>query len=310
MNNDDLLNRIDGAVSKMTTTDFGDSLLVPEQADRFIQVATEGTPMLSKARQLTMSSHTRNIDRIGFSGRILDAGTEGTQVADSADPTPATNKLVAQELVASVPITDDSLEDNIEREDFADTLRDLIARQVGVDLQRWAVRADTTNGANAFYKLTDGWLVKAGNAVAGAGDGTGDFDNTDVEAMFDALIGAIEPKFYEDRSAFTLWVPFAAEDDYRDVVRGRGTALGDSAQTGAGGLAYKGFPVQQTAAIPSGEALLAPNSNLVYGLHRNIRIETERSARKRTTWMVASLRADVNYENENVAAAASGYVGK
>ncbi|MNC43726.1 hypothetical protein D3C75_926010 [compost metagenome] len=43
--------------------------------------------------------------------------------------------------------------------------------------------------------------------------------------------------------------------------------------------------------------MLTDYRNLICGIHRDIRIETERRARKRTTSFVLTLRADIQIEN-------------
>lgn len=256
-----------------------------------------------------MGSHTHDIDRIGFSERILHKATEGAALGSETNPVTNTNSLESVEAIAVSGVTDSTLEDNIERKGFEDTLLSLIATRVGVDLEELFVNGDKTAGADDFLKLTNGWLSKSANAIAGASDGTGDFDATDAEGMFDALVRVVPKKYLRDRSQWTFWCHWDIEDDYRNALRSRGTGLGDSAQTNAISLAFKGFNVRECPNMPAGTALLAPSSNMVYGIYRDVYIEPDRQPKKRSTDFVTTLRADCNYEDENASAVATGYTG-
>lgn len=71
MDTQTLLNKLDTAYKAITTTDMGQGLLTEEKASQFIRVVQDSTPLLSLSRRLPMNSHTRDIDRIAFAGRIL-----------------------------------------------------------------------------------------------------------------------------------------------------------------------------------------------------------------------------------------------
>lgn len=299
----DLIAKIDAAMKAITTTDLGSSVLRPEKADRFIRTVSEATPVLQAARRLTMNAPTRDIDRVAFTSRILGPATEGTDLTNESKPTFAMNQLVAVEAGGVVGLTDNTLEDNLEREDFEDTLLDLIAERSGVDLEELFIQGDTAS-ADPYLQLTDGWLKLAANQLADT-----DFDATDVEAMFNAMLLAVPKKYFRDPSQWRFYVPWNIADDYREKLKARGTALGDEMYTTARSLAYKGVPVEVVPNMPAGNALLVPPVNLVYGIYRQIRIEPDRVAKARKTDFVVTLRADCHYEDENAAVRAQGYTG-
>lgn len=306
MNNSDLLKRIDGALKAITVSDLGSSKLATQKQQQFVKTVSQATTMMDVARRIDMSSHTHDIDRVGFGNRILGKAVENTAPGTDSKPDFATNTLESIEVIAVAGITDSTMEDNIEQDQFENTLLDLIADRAGVDLEELFINGDKAAGADDFLKLTNGWLNLAANSVTG---GTGlDFAANDSEGMFDSMIGAVPKKYLRDRSQWTFWTHWDIEDDYRNELRSRGTGLGDSAQTTANGLAYKGFSVRESSNMPEGSALLAPNNNLVYGLYRDVFIEPDRQAKKRSTDFVCTLRVDCNYEDENAAVAASGFV--
>lgn len=162
----DILARLDAAFKSITTGDLGSTKLTPEKAERFVRAVEKATPMLREARMLEMKSDTRDIDKTGFGGRIMQAAVEDTAPVGSSKPNFSTNKLVAVEAIAVVGISDSALEDNIEGEDFENTLIDMMGERAGVDMEELYIKGDTTSG-DTYLALTDGWNKLSGNAVTG-----------------------------------------------------------------------------------------------------------------------------------------------
>ena len=118
------------AYKAITVPDVGDSRLVPEQAARFLRIVERQSVLLGQARRLNMRADRRNIDRTGFSDRILTAPqNEGTQYTNREQPDFFTNELVAAKARGAAAISDEALEENIERDGFENTLVDMIASQ-------------------------------------------------------------------------------------------------------------------------------------------------------------------------------------
>lgn len=309
MNPEELLERTLTALKgAMTPGDMGSSILNPEKADRFIRIVGERTPMLMEARRLPMNSNKRDIDRVGFTGRILDAPSvyESDDTNDKKVST-YTNQLEATEVMAAAGLKDATIEEVIEKENFTDTLIDLIGGQVSRDLQNWFLNADKDGGGGAFFQLIDGWLELAANQVTGVA--SADFDPTDVEAMFEACMLAVPEKYLEDPERWRFYVRWAVAHDLRKKYRARGTDLGDAAQTRNIPLTFEGVPVVVVPHMPADGCLFAPPDNLVYGIYRDVRIEPDRIPRKRQTDFIVTLRGDAHYEDENAAAVATGYTG-
>lgn len=304
LNNMDILARLDATIKSITTTDLGSSKLAQEKANQFVKALSEATPMLKAARRLDMNSHTRDIDRVGFASRISSVAQEGIAPTGESKPNFYTNKLEAKEIIAVVGITDSTLEDNIEREDFENTLLQLMGERVGLDLEELFVKGDKSS-SDPFLAVTNGWLKKAANQVKA----TTHFQATDVEAMFEAQLNAMPKQFLRNRDSLVFYVPFDVENDYRNKLKQRNSALGDIAMTSGQALTYKGIAVEYVANMPAGTALLVPKQNLVYGIYRDIRIEADRQPKARKTDFVLTARVDCHYEDENAAVVATGYTG-
>jgi HK97 family phage major capsid protein len=311
MDTQTLLSKLDTAYKAITTTDMGQGLLTEEKASQFIRVVQDSTPLLSLSRRLPMNSHTRDIDRIMFAGRILQqTGGETTPITNEQKTVTYMNQLVAKELGGFFGITDMTLEDNIERGNLENTIIQLGGEQVGRDLEYLFLAGDSAS-SDGLLKTTNGWLKKAANKVTGvAADPTASqFLNNDVEGMLDKLLQVVPKKYMTNLTEWRYFCTWDIINDYRDKLKGRQTALGDSAQTGANQLAYKGIVLDYVPQMPAGTCLLAPYNNLVYGIWREIRIEQDRVPKERKTDFVVTLRADCHYEDENASAVATGYVG-
>lgn len=304
---------VEAVVKRITTTELGETALHPEKAAQLVREIEFSTPMLTAARRYDMKSDKRDIDRVGFTGRLMGPGPAQGETADESANQPEfnSNELSVVKAVGVVELSDEALEDNIERAGFENTLISLIGSQAGIDLEELYINGDETlDAGDPYLDLTDGWLVLAGNQITGAADA--DFAAVDVEEMFESILDTIitsHPRYMRMRPSMRFWTSWKIENDYRNVLRERGTALGDEAQTQARPLAYKGVPIMPVFNMPATDALFTWDDNLVYGIRRDIRLEPERQARAGRTDFIVTFRTDCNYEQEEGAVHATGYDG-
>jgi len=100
--------------------------------------------------------------------------------------------------------------------------------------------------------------------------------------------------------------------DYVDALSARSTILGDKAIVGQGPLQYGQVPIVPCPLMPVtmaatgvlgggvyGDTLLTPKGNLIIGIQRNIKIESQRVAADEATHWFYSMRADCAIENVN-----------
>lgn len=329
LSNTEILSRLDGAFKAVTdVNELGASVLATQKFDRFVREARDATVLLPETRFLPMASHKTEIDRIGFTGRVLRSGLTGTNSrrvlgeSEFADPTVATNALNAVELQAITSLRDAALRRNIERQNFDDTLVDLFGQAAGRDLEEFALLADTGLYAYAdddVLSQTDGWLSRAANKLygqeSGAGVGDQDFDPADPESIFESMLGALPKRFIGNPAEWRFYTNWSVRNSYVDVLRARGTVRADSVQEGPGtNIRYKGIPVvyvpglERAAAVGAGgqgaTALLSHPDNMVWGVFHDVTIEPEREAKGRRTDFVLTVEADADYEDENAAVAA------
>jgi hypothetical protein len=282
-----------------------------------------------------MDSQTTHVDRVGFVGRILKSGgavvsgVQGDRVlteAEYAKPQFDTNIMVARELQAVCAIKDTALRRNIERAGFEGTLVDLFGEAAGRDMEEYALLADTaiSHANDDVLSLTDGWIRRSvnlvfGKALTGPPAVPADFNPAAAdwpENMFQAMLMALPKQYLQNRSEWRFYVDFDVEDAYRNLLKARGTQLGDVAQTEAQDLRYKGLPVvyapligrargvNLTNRFPGRVAMLSHPDNLAWGIFHEVTVEPERHAKGRLTEFVLTLEADSHFEDENANVAA------
>jgi len=297
---------------------LGEAVLQPTKLTRFIRKMQEKTVILPEARYMPMDAQIAHIDRISFTGRVLDSGDDASgdhrtlAESDYAKPTTAINKLTVHEFQAIVSIQDKALRRNIEKENFEETLIDLLGEAVGRDMEEFALFADTdfSYAQDHVLSKSNGWIKQAANAVYGGS--TEDFDPaaaTYPENMFNAMLGGMPKEYLTDVGAWRYWVNWEVENAYRDLLKARGTSLGDSVYTTNQKLAYKGIPIERVPMIERAKAelvggcgdvaMLGYPNNHVWGVFHKVTIEREREAKKRQTDFILTLEVDAGYEDEN-----------
>jgi hypothetical protein len=123
--------------------------------------------------------------------------------------------------------------------------------------------------------------------------------DTYPEDMFEAMLVATPKAYFRMASQWRFFVTWEVENAYRNLLKGRGTALGDSVQTTmASGLAYKGVPLVVVNNMPSGRAMLGHPDNLVYGIFHQVQLEREREAKAKRTDFILNTEFDVKHEEK------------
>jgi len=303
----DMLKALDSAVKGINETTLGDSILQPTKLASFVEAMQLRANVLQEVTIQTMTSNKEDLDVTGFSGRIITKGitsggvSRGTET--DSDLVFSTPTLRTAEFRAKTSLTDRALRRNIERGNLEDHLIQLMGEAAGRDWEEVALFGDLDLG-NVVLGTMDGFLQQAGNSVInGFVLGT---DNP--EDLFEAMLEDLPKQYLIDPAEYRFYVPWALENDYRDKLKARGTALGDSAQTGAGELAYKGIPVRRAPimerdTVYNPPALLANPMQMVAGVFHQITIEPDRDAENRKTDFYLTWEGDVTYTEANSAVA-------
>lgn len=287
----------------LTTADFGGAGEAPlsvEQVKSFLKLLAANQTFLPTVRTVTANSAKWEESIVDFGGRITHGGTEAERLASGsrAKPTTGSVEISTVLLRAEVPVSDESMEDNVAEEGFANDLEMMIADQFGFDVEELMVAGDTASG-DTYLALLDGWLKQAKGAAGHVTNA--EAQAQDYQTIFRKLLTSIPNRFKRQitNGDWFYWVPVVLEELYRDELANRGTPLGDLRLEGNGNISYQGIPLKGAASIPVTEGtpdtstiLLANRNNLYAGWRRRMTIETYRDPREGATSFVVSARVD------------------
>jgi len=289
------------------TTDLADGgLLSTEQADRFIDMSLDQSVMLKDARVVRMRSAVMELDKIATSGRVSQLRTEGVAPETLSEPGFSKVTLTAVDIITPFEITMEALEDSIERGDIEETVIRVMARQTATDLEELAIQGDT-GSEDTFLQGLDGWRVLAddGHSV--------DFEGATLDKSgLASIYRALPNKYKRNHGDLRFYFAPAAVQDWHDTFSDRGSALGDEALISAAAPPYMGVPVVSVPNIPTDQegvgghegsnltyGFLTPRENLVFGVHRDIRIDRDRDILRGVNIYTITTRVAVEFEEDD-----------
>ena len=142
-------------------------ILNPEQTRRFIQQTFEATNLGPLVRHEMRTAKTGEIDKIGIASRIIRKKTENTDDGYRADVN--TSKVEYATTAVRLPweITEETLRENIEGQNFESIVTNLMTQQLGRDTEDLYLNGDTsvasTDPDYDFLKINDGWVKQLSN---------------------------------------------------------------------------------------------------------------------------------------------------
>ncbi len=301
------------------------ALLNEEQFAQFMRAATINQTILADASFRRMNSMNQVVSSTKVTGRVLQNGYDSNGATED-QLTPATigfgkAELNATKLKALTSLLDDDKEDNIEREQFEQTLLSMMGEAVGVDLEAVCVfgnSAYTSGGSkDPLFSTFDGWLkgataVKSAGVITAAGSGTADFTlaSTGIPGMFDAMLKKL-PAAYRQANLMkdlVFYVPFEVYDAYRDYLIDRETGLGDSTLLNADELKYKGIPVKYAPVLDATDgrtvfgnvpSILTIPEYTWYGVYKDLSIEPRRDVPNEKTEYYYRIRCAASLQFPN-----------
>lgn len=262
--------------ANFTTADFSTGGKMPDEALKaFVQVMRNRSKMLDSVRVEIMKSSTKILDRINLPERSLYSAGEATgATTNTTVPVFAKRTLTAAKASMAMNWSTETIEDSIEGGDLEATLLQMLAQNYANQTVDLGCNGDGTTPG--FLALNQGWLfiVKA-LAVAGDSARLNTTGNTDYVDILEKLYGLVPAKYkdagmMEEGWAFQL--DPASEEAYRKALRARNSPLGDSALIDGKYIPFSGLPLIPRGYFPVKTILLTPPQNLVYGIHREPRV--------------------------------------
>ena len=302
LTNESLIQKADAALADLTT---GGGLLQPAQAQKFLRVLIDEAVLLKMATVIPMRSPIQLIEKISFGQRILRAGTENEALAtkDRSKPSLGKVQLNAQLFKAEVRLNNEVVEDSIERGQLRQTIMQLMAEQIAVDIDEVVVQGNTSS-TDPFLAQFNGLLAQiTTNQVEGSGSTT---DRTLFKNMFKTM----PTPFIRNKKALRFLTSIDGEIDYRHALGDRATIGGDKFVEEDAPTMYAGVPIVSVPLFPQNMSNLAGNAtncsagvlidpkNITVGIWRDIRVETDKLVSEGVLLIVATMRFDMKLAHE------------
>jgi len=279
-------------------------LLNTEQFNKFTDMVVDQSVMIKEARVVRMRSAVAELDKIATTGRVSQLKSEGVAPESLSTPSFAKVTLTATDIITPFEITFEAMEDNIAGSNLEDTVIRVMAKQTATDLEELAIQGDTAS-ADDYLKGLDGWRLLAddGNVVDLEG---AMLDKSGLGTMFRAL----PDKYKRNYADLRYYCAPTSAQDWHDTFADRGSAAGDESLLSGQVPPYMGVPVVSVSQIPTNcegilgyEAgpeltycFLTPRENLIFGIHRDIRIEKDKDVLRGVNIYAVTTRVAVAFE--------------
>lgn len=275
--------------------------LEPAQAAKFVRLLIKQATLMKLVSVTPMAAPKQLIEKIRFGSRVLAPGLEGTALveADRSAPDLSQVELDAKLVKAEVRLTDEVLEDSIERGDLKNTIMSLLTEAIARDVEELMVQGDESS-PDSFLALLDGMLASATSNVVDVGVATIN------KGVFRDMLKAMPREFLRNKGRMAFITSTDAELDYRDALSDRATVVGDRFLEQEAPIKYSGIPIVESQLFPENLGTGTNETNVIFtdpknihlGVWRKIKLETERLARQGLLCVVATMRLDVKYEHE------------
>lgn len=297
--NRSILEKADLALADLTT---GGGMLKPAQAKKFMRLLIQQSVLLRMVTVVPMAAPKQQLSKIKFGSRILRPGQEATplDVADRAKPDLSSVELDAKLFKAEVRLSDETLEDNIERGELRQTIMEMMAEAIARDMEEVAINGDSAS-ADPFLAVLDGVLKLATSNIVDAASAPISKD------LLRDLLKTIPSEHLRDKKMMRFLTSVDADLDYRNTLAERATTVGDKLLERDTPVLYSGVPVQSIPLFPENLGLnndqtavvLCNPKNIHVGIWRKIRIESARDISAGVLKIVATMRFDVKYADES-----------
>lgn len=234
------------------TSDFlSGGLLNPTQQRTFVVLLKRFSVLLSRVRTIQMPTPQMEIDKLHVSEPITESIDENTSTANTAKPKINQVTLQARKLKSGWNITTETLQGNIERDGFEQTVINTMTSRIATDLEMLAIQGDTsispaaTDPESVLLRRLDGWHVQSQSAhvldIGGANMQHGIFSE----------MKRTMPRQFRNDPGMRFIMSDSLITDWQDVLSDRETDLGDrSIERGGTGLRPYGIEIVRVQLIP------------------------------------------------------------
>ena len=277
--------------------------LVPVQAKEFMELLIEESVLLGMVTTTPMSAPTYEISKMGFTGRVLHAASEGAALPAALRSKPELGRvqLTTHEYIAEARIPYGVVEDNIANGTFNDVFMRFLAKAVARDFEDFAINSDTTS-ADVDYARQDGLLKQQTSLVINAGG------IRLQKGILKQALQTMPSRYIKSQKNLAFITSKNAAVDYADSRANRQTPDGDkmiqAAPLSVG--EYAGYPIVPIPLWPENlggsqnmtSVTFCDPKNFHVGIQRQVRVETDRDITSREFIIVATVRAGWKWAHE------------
>lgn len=292
------------------TNTIAGGLLNPEQARKFVQQTFEATNLGPLVRHEMRTSRTGEIDKIGIASRIVRKKTENTDDGYRADV--RTSKVEYATTAVRLPweITEETLRENIEGQNFEAIVTNLMTTQLGIDMEDLYLNGDESTSATDpdydFLKINDGWIKQlSGGHVVDASQSP--YSGSMSLDLFYATLQAIPNKYNNGKLRWLMSPKRAQEWELflLNKVVNQGGAVPDSVYT-----APARIPVVECPSMADTKIILTDPKNLIvvntYGVQIRKTVEGKEAIMQDKRFYVVHLDYDPVIEETDATAIING----
>lgn len=282
--------------------------LLADQAKKFIIDMIKESVVLKAIKVEGIKSHTKILPKVGLDGRVLRPGTSGQALSLDDRAKPVTDQVTVNTslMKGEIDLPAETVEDNIEQGTFRNTVMQMMAEQVSLDMDELVVNGDTSS-TDDFLALLDGMIVSATTHTVAAG--TNPIQKEYLKRALKAM-----PSQYNRGNKQEFWTSEDAETDYRDYLANRIGVVGDKMLEGEEPIRYIKRPLMSIPVFPDNLGvgtdetviLLLDPKNAYLGIWREVKFETDYDTRAGVWYAVVTVRAGFNYVEEDAVVKVTG----
>lgn len=239
----------------ITTSDLlNGGRLNAEQQARFIVLVKRFSTLLPMTRFVTLSHSTMDVDKLHIGEPVTESADENTDSANQVQAKFNKVPINAKKLRSQWQISTETLQDNIEQNDFEDTLMQAITERIATDLELLAIQGDVatftagTDPTSRLLKRLDGWDVQTEETHVI------DVQGASIQKGIWSEAKRTLPKQFKNDPGLRWLVSDTIATDWMDTLSDRATGIGDAALQGSG-IAPFGIPMVIVNLIPDDQPI-------------------------------------------------------
>jgi len=273
-------------------------------AATFLRLVIKQSVIMPSCTVFAMREQKRRVDTIRFGSRVLKAGTTGAALPSGSRVKPdiANVELDTVLFKAAVMVEDEVFEDNIEEAAMRNTILQLLGEAVSRDVEYVVIQSADNSTDPLLAQLPDGGILhQASSHPKDAGGARLSKD------LLSATRKAIPHEYKINPLNMRIWTSVNAADDFEDSLSDRATPLGDKMIEDHPGARFKLTPVVAVPEFPEDQgiytnyttAVMLDPKNVHIGFHKRVEVRSAEDIESGCIVIVARLRMDMKYANED-----------